>query len=137
MNLFTCSLSLSLFLSLSLSALAANSKHNSSKCKFLYWVLFIALSLSLSLPPLSFSPAPLVIHPQSMNGLRRSFLCRVKRGQSMLASPDSTSSSNVITSFYLLSLSISLSNGIIPYMYLFSITILIICVYFSIGHNRL
>ena len=134
MNLFTCSLSFSLSFSLSLSALAANSKHNSSKCKFLYWVLFIALSLSLSL---SFSPAPLVIHPQSMNGLRRSFLCRVKRGQSMLASPDSTSSSNVITSFYLLSLSISLSNGIIPYMYLFSSIILIICFYFSIGYNRL
>lgn len=53
-------------------ALAANSKHNSAK-------------------------SPLVMHPQSMNGLRRSFLCRVKRGQSIMASPDSTSSSNGTT----------------------------------------
>ena len=134
MNLFTCSLSLSLFLSQLWQLIQSITVLNVSF--FIGFYSLLSLSLSPS-PPLSFSPAPLVIHPQSMNGLRRSFLCRVKRGQSMLASPDSTSSSNVITSFYLLSLSISLSNGIIPCTYLFSSIILIICVYFSIGHNRL
>ena len=36
------------------------------------------------------TPAPLVMHPQSMNGLRRSFLCRVKRTDVSDMTPDST-----------------------------------------------
>lgn len=31
------------------------------------------------------------MHPQSMNGLRRSFLCRIRRGGTSQVSPDSTS----------------------------------------------
>lgn len=38
--------------------------------------------------------SPLVMHPQSMNGLRRSFLCRVKREDSSHELPDSTTSSS-------------------------------------------
>lgn len=54
--------------------------------------------LSLSL---SYTLAPLVMHPQSMNGLRRSFLCRVKRGGSSHPSPDSTSrESSILVSIY-------------------------------------
>ena len=61
-------------------ALTANTKQNSAKCKYALVgiVLLKIIHLYKDVCVITFV-APLVMHPQSMNGLRRSFLCRVKR----------------------------------------------------------
>lgn len=64
---------------------ATNTKQGVSNCKETYHVILVS---SLLLTVL----APLIMHGQSMNGLRRSFLCRVKKMNSQKSSHNTSRS---------------------------------------------